>query len=68
MENAGASAAEIQIGAAPEGIGAPSVEESAAAVPLFGHDISIGGWSLGGAPQVTHINIVAATILQDLLA
>jgi hypothetical protein len=41
------------------------MEESAAPVGFLGHDIRIGGVRLVGDPQMTRVNLVLATIVED---
>jgi len=66
VKNAGACPGEIEIGPAPMGVGAASMEEGPAAMTLFGHDIGVGGRRLGSGGKVPDVDPMAAAIVEYL--
>src|ERR1044071_98563 len=68
MEYARTRPVKIQIIAAPEGICATGVKESAPPVALLRHHVCIRGRSSGGRAQMTNINIVIAAISENLFS
>lgn len=68
MKNARFYFGKIEIFTVPKRVRAAGVEESAAAMALFGHDIGVGGGCFGSGAEMPHVNLVLAAIIEDLVA